>query len=367
MKLSDFNYQLPQELIAQQPARPRDHSRLMVLDRRSKKIEHKAFYNIVDYLRSGDVLVLNDTKVFPARLIGYREKTGGRVEIFLLKRSKLETPGTGQEPKLKIKKSRETWEALIGNRRKRVGQIIVFAKGLKCEIIGQVDQSVWLVEFNKSGRVLERLIDELGEVPTPPYIKEPKNKRTKKLKSDYQTVYAKNTGSVAAPTAGFHFTVALINKLKKRGVQFEFVTLHVGLGTFAPVKIQNIKEHKMHAEFAALSALTAKRLNRAKKEGRRIIAVGTTSVRTLEAFCDKANNLKAGRRWVDIFIYPGYKFKAVDGLVTNFHLPESTLMMLVSAFARPQAGHQLISKAYQSAVKERYRFYSFGDAMFIYN
>ncbi len=364
MKLSDFDYKLPKSLIAHKPACPRDHSRLMIFDRQSQKIEHKHFYDIADYLKPGDVLVLNDTKVFPARLIGKRQESGGRVEIFLLKHVSRITYHVS-----KSKFKGDCWEVLIGNRRKRIGQVVEFGEGLKCEIVRQVDESVWQVRFNKSGRQLEKLIDELGQVPVPPYIKiEDQRSKTKKIKNDYQTVYAEHRGSVAAPTAGFHFTKSLINKLKKKGVQFEFVTLHVGFGTFEPVKIQNIKKHKMHAEFAVLDGQTAKRLNQAKKEGRKIITVGTTTVRVLESFCEsrrikdyKTKRLIIRSDWIETFIYPGYKFKFIDAMITNFHLPKSTLLMLVSALA----GHRFILKAYQTAVKKKYRFYSFGDAMLI--
>ena len=337
MKLSDFDYNLPKALIAQKPVTPRDHSRLMTLDRKKKKIGHRHFFNLIDCLQKGDVLVLNDTKVFPARLIGRRRESGGKVEVFLLKPV-----------------NNNTWEALIGNRRKKIGQAVEFKKGLSCEIIKKIDESVWLVTFNKSGKSLERIIDQIGLTPLPPYIK------AAGFRNRYQTVYAQYRGSVAAPTAGFHFTKGLIGKLKKKGVQFEFVTLHVGLGTFEPVKEGNVKQHKMHSEYALLNERAAERLNRAKKEGRRIIAVGTTSVRTLESFNIKGK-FKAGQKWTDIFIYPGYKFKAIDAIITNFHLPKSTLLMLVMAFA----GKGFIVKAYREAVKKKYRFYSFGDAMLI--
>lgn len=341
MKLSDFDYQLPQQLIAQKPVSPRDHSRLMVLDKIKKTIIHRHFFDIVDLLNNGDVLVLNNTKVFPARLIGKRQDTGGKVEVFLLKKS------DGSQ-----------WEVLIGNRRKAVGQIIQFGRGLECRIVKQLDQSVWLVKFNLSGSKFDQLVEILGQIPLPPYIKSSEKKS--KLQGQYQTVYAKTQGSVAAPTAGFHFTKPLLVKLKKKGVQIEYVTLHVGLGTFAPVKVNDVKKHQMHSEWASIDSRTAARLNQAKKEGRRIIAVGTTSSRTLESFAGKGK-IKSGDQWTDIFIYPGYKFKFVDGLITNFHLPKSTLMMLISALA----GRSLVLKAYQEAIKRKYRFYSFGDAMFI--
>lgn len=368
MKLKDFDYNLPKSLIAQKPAKPRDHSRLMAVNRKTGKIEHRHFYDIADYLQKGDVLVLNNTKVFPARLIGKREKTGGKFEVFLLK--KIED---------RRSKTEENWQALIGNRRKKTGQIIEFGRGLKCEIVRRIDEAVWEVKFNKSSSALEKLVDELGQVPTPPYIKtEDRRSKTKQLKSEYQTIYAQHRGSVAAPTAGFHFTKQLINKLKKKGIQFEYVTLHVGLGTFAPVKEQNIKKHKMHAEFAVIDKRTAQRLNLAKNAGRRIIAVGTTTMRTLEAFSEKSQipgskfqgsfkfqdqsfKIIPRQKWTDIFIYPGYQFKFVDAMITNFHLPKSTLLMLLSALA----GRPLIFKAYQTAIRKKYRFYSFGDSMLV--
>jgi len=392
MKLSDFNYNLPKTLIAQKPASPRDYSKLMVLNTRANKIEYKHFYNLTDYLQTGDVLILNDTQVFSARLIGQRQDTGGKVEVFLLKRKEpegLSRSSSGVIPakagifswtqtniedscfrrndKVVNERRRligEHWEVLIGNRRKKPSQIIEFGKGLECEIVKQIDDSVWQVKFNKSGKALGKLIDQLGETPTPPYIKI--NNKGLKIKKKYQTVYAKHRGSVAAPTAGLHFTKSLIAKLKKRGIQFEYLTLHVGLGTFEPVKVDDIKKHKMHSEYAILDRGTAQRLNQARQEGRRIIAVGTTTVRVLESFV-RGNQktgfrLQSARKWTNIFIYPGYKFKFVDAMITNFHLPKSTLLMLVSAFA----GRQLTIKAYQTAVKKKYQFFSFGDAMLIF-
>ncbi|MDP2587072.1 MAG: tRNA preQ1(34) S-adenosylmethionine ribosyltransferase-isomerase QueA [Candidatus Komeilibacteria bacterium] len=341
MKLSDFDYHLPQQLIAQKPVSPRDHSRLMVLDKKKKTIIHRHFYDLPDYLNKGDVLVLNNTKVFPARLMGHRKDTGGQVEVFLLRES-----------------GRGVWEVLIGNRRKKVGQVIQFGKGLECQIIKQIDASIWQVRFNQSGSRFDKLVEALGQIPLPPYIKSSEKKS--KLQGQYQTVYAKTKGSVAAPTAGFHFTKPLLIKLKKKGVQIEYVTLHVGLGTFAPVKVNDIKKHQMHSEWASIDKKTAERLNQAKRQGHRIIAVGTTSSRTLESFAGKGK-IKSGNQWTNIFIYPGYQFKFVDSMITNFHLPKSTLMMLISALA----GRSFILKAYQEAVKKSYRFYSFGDAMFI--
>jgi len=365
MKLSDFDYHLPKELIAQSPATPRDHSRLMILDRQKKTISHRHFYNIVDYLKKGDVLVLNNTKVFPARLIGKRKDTGGKVEVFLLKKSKLKVQKS--KVRVKVQKSAgEVWEVLIGNQRKKIGQIISFGHSLKCQIIKRIDESVWLVEFNKSGKILEKLIDRLGQVPVPPYIKTQDSRlKTQNLRDQYQTVYAKYQGSVAGPTAGFHFTKSLIFKLRKNGIQIEYVTLHVGLGTFAPVKVNDITKHQMHSEWASIDKKTAQRLNRAKQEGRRIIAVGTTSARTLEAFSGIMGRLRINSRlpgkWTDIFIYPGYQFKFIDCLITNFHLPRSTLLMLISALA----DKNFVFKAYRQAIKKKYRFYSFGDAMIV--
>jgi len=379
MKLAYFDYHLPEQLIAQKPVYPRDHSRLMVLDKQKKTISHRHFYDLPDYLKKGDVLVLNNTKVFPARLIGKRKDTGGKAEVFLLK--KHSTRNNKQKnsklinPKNKIIQA-EVWEVLIDHRRKKLGQTIQFGKGLECQIVKKIDESVWEVKFNKQGKKLEKLINILGQVPIPPYIK--LKGKSKNLKNQYQTVFAKEKGSVAAPTAGFHFTKPLLNKLKKKGVQIEYVTLHVGLGTFAPVKVDDIIKHRMHSEWASIDLKTAKRLNKAKQAGRRIIAVGTTTARTLEAFSrnfQKPNTKKqkiskpqisnfkllSGNKWTDIFIYPGYKFKFVDSMITNFHLPKSTLMMLISALA----GRSFIFKAYQLAIKNKYRFYSFGDAMLI--
>ncbi|MBU4331939.1 tRNA preQ1(34) S-adenosylmethionine ribosyltransferase-isomerase QueA [Patescibacteria group bacterium] len=362
MKLSLFDYKLPKNLIAQCPTRPRDHSRLLVLDRTTKETSHCKFYEIEKFLQKGDILVLNNSKVIPARLYGRREGTGGKLEIFLLRQL-----------------NSNTWECLVGGRRARVGLKLKFSKTLKGELFKKSDEQKCLptkalakagvIKFNKRGQSLKKEIYKIGHTPTPPYIKSASpmaGRQASSVKQDYQTVYAKVEGSVAAPTAGFHFTKRLINRLKKKGVQFEFVALHVGLGTFAPVKTQNIEDHKMHPEFAILDKDTCKRLNQAKKQGQRIIAVGTTSVRVLESATVKRKNKTSGLRPqascpVNLFIYPGYKFKFVDCLITNFHLPKSTLLMLVSAFA----GRPLIMKEYQEAIKRKYRFYSFGDAMFI--
>lgn len=349
MLVSDFGYHLPKNLIAQKPIKPRDQSRLLVLNRQGKKISHHHFFELGQFLKRGDVLVLNNTKVFPARLIG-RKVTGGKIEVFLLKRI------NGQ-----------IWECLLGGHGRGEKLKINFNKNLKGEIINPVREinfsngvkkpsdGVWQIKFNCGGKKLEKIINQIGQTPTPPYIKTPANK------NDYQTIYAKKTGSVAAPTAGFHFTKKLINQLKKQGIQFEFVTLQVGYGTFQPIKVKKIEEHKMHPELAILDCQTAEKLNQAKKQGRRVIAVGTTTVRVLESFADKNGRLKAGRKDTNIFIYPGYKFRFIDALITNFHLPQSTLLMLVSALV----GRKLILKTYQTAVRKKYRFYSFGDAMMI--
>ncbi|MGC9048748.1 MAG: tRNA preQ1(34) S-adenosylmethionine ribosyltransferase-isomerase QueA [Patescibacteria group bacterium] len=344
MRLSEFDYFLPKELIAQEPVRPRDNSRLMVLNRQQKTIEHDFFYNLGKYLRPGDVLVANDSKVIPARLIGKKE-SGGRAEILLLKQI-----------------SDDIWEALVKNC--KIGDKILFPysreyenrknDGLFGEIVRKTENGVWEIKFNLGNKKLMKVIYRMGKAPTPPYIK-----RISNLK-EYQTIYAKRNGSVAAPTAGFHFTKKLMDKLKKQGIQFEFVTLHVGLGTFQPVKVEEIEKHQMHEEWAEIKPGVAERLNQAKKEKRRIIAVGTTSVRVLESFAVNGE-LKAGEKWIDLFIYPNYQFKFVEAMITNFHLPKSTLLMLVSAFA----GRDFIFRAYQEAIEKKYRFYSFGDAMLI--
>lgn len=346
MKLELFDYHLPKNLIAQVPQSPRDHSRLLILDRKSGKISHHKFFEVEKFLKAGDVLVLNDSKVIPARLWG-RKETGGKLEVLLLK-----------------KISPKVWEVLMGGKGRREGLKINFKKSLKGEIIKKLPRGIWHLKFNYSGKKFDNILQKIGEAPTPPYIKQKSN-----LKK-YQTVYAQKEGSVAAPTAGFHFTKSLINKLKKKGVQFEFVTLHVGFGTFEPVRVDDIEKHKMHPEFVEVKRNVIRRLLQAKKEGRKIVAVGTTSVRVLETVFKN----QTGRReliralprggfhgWINTFIYPDYKFKFVDALITNFHLPKSTLLMLVSAFA----GRKRILKAYEIAKRKKYRFYSFGDAMLI--
>ena len=332
MKTSDFFYELPPELIAQEPLKDRSTSRLMTLDKENGEISHKHFYDIADMLNEGDCLVLNDTKVLPARLYGAKEDTGGAIEFLLLHKHTL-----------------DTWEVILKpGRRAKPGARFVFGNGeLKAEILDVVNEGNRLVRFEYEG-VFEEVLDRLGEMPLPPYI-------TKKLedKDRYQTVYAKNPGSAAAPTAGLHFTPELMEKIRAKGVNIGYVTLHVGLGTFRPVKVDDVNEHKMHSEFYVLPQETAELVNRTKAAGKRVISVGTTATRTLET---------CGTGWTDIFIYPGKQFNVIDALITNFHLPESTLIMLVSALA----GKDNVMAAYEEAVKEKYRFFSFGDAMFIH-
>ena len=370
MKLSEFDFNLPPGLIAQEPMKPRDHSRLLILDKESGKIEHKQFFDIQDFLKEGDLIVFNNSKVFPARLIGKRRETGGKLEVFLLR----ELSGKG------------VWSCLVGGRRVKTGLAVEFDKGLVAELIENNSDGTWKVQFNLCGKDLMDVVQKIGKVPLPPYIKREADKGKLVAKNDkisYQTVYADENkiGSVAAPTAGFHFTPELLDKLKTKGVQLEYVTLHVGMGTFAPVKVNDITKHKMHAEWVEINKDTVKRLRRAKENGKRIITVGTTSTRTLEALSDvilegvkrpigsrrdsitpvSRSRMTAYSTWVNIFIYPGYKFKLVDAMITNFHLPKSTLLMLVSALA----GSNNIKKAYQEAIKKNYRFYSYGDAMLI--
>ena len=340
MRTSDFYYELPQELIAQDPLEDRSSSRLMHLSMADGSIEHRHFRDILDYLNKGDTLVINDTKVIPARLYGHKEETGAVIEILLLKR-----------------RENDIWECLVKPGKKaRPGAKITFGDGiLKGEIIDVVDEGNRLIQFHYEG-IFEEILDQLGEMPLPPYI-------THKLKDKnrYQTVYAKHEGSAAAPTAGLHFTKELLEQVKAKGVNIAHVTLHVGLGTFRPVKVDDVEQHHMHSEFYIVEEDQAKLINDTKKNGGRVIAVGTTSCRTLESATGEDGILKAGSGWTEIFIYPGYKFKMIDGLITNFHLPESTLVMLVSALA----GKENIMHAYEVAVQERYRFFSFGDAMLI--
>ena len=339
MKTSDFFYELPEELIAQTPAEPRDSSRLLIYDRKNKTITHKHFYDIVDYLHAGDVLVINNTKVLPVRLYGNKEKTNGKIESLLLKRIDL-----------------KTWQVILKpGRIAKPGSKFHFGDRLSATVKGIIDGGMRVVEFEYDG-VFEDILNDIGEMPLPHYIK-----KQIKNKERYNTVYAEYNGSAAAPTAGLHFTKELMQKLRDKGVIFTEVLLHVGLGTFRPVKAEDITEHKMHSEYYEISADAAEEINRAKREGRRVIAVGTTSVRVLETCADADGMFKAGFGETDIFIYPGYKFKAVDGLITNFHLPESTLIMLVSAFM----GREEALEMYKTAVKEKYRFFSFGDSTFI--
>lgn len=340
MQLRLFDYHLPKSLIAQKPMRPRDHSRLLVLSRKKTQLEHRRFSNIVDYLQKGDVLVLNNSKVFPARLQG-RKASGGKIEVFLLRSA-----------------SADTWTCLLGGKGRHVGLEIRFSAGedshlrLRGCIEKNFSDGTWQIRFNQSGEKLQRAIERYGQAPTPPYVK-----RLSDLK-EYQTVFAQKSGSVAAPTAGFHFTKRLMQKLRRKGVQIEYVTLHVGYGTFAPIKSQDIRKHKIHSEWIEVDKPTHIRLLQAKKEGRRIIAVGTTSVRTLESLPKNAVHTK---KEVRTYIYPGYRFRMVNAMITNFHVPQSSLLVLVSAFA----GRQKTLKAYDIAVREKYRFYSFGDAMLI--
>ena len=339
MKKSDFYYNLPEELIAQTPVTPRDHSRLMVLNRQNRTIEHKHFYDIIDYLNPGDTLIFNDTKVMPARLLGHRQGTGGKVEVFLLRR---------------LEGNR--WETLVKPGRKaRPGFEIEFSPELSCTVEKTTDFGGRIVEFKYDG-IWEEILDRLGETPLPPYIHE-------KLedKDRYQTVYAKEQGSAAAPTAGLHFTKDLLKKISDKGINLGFVTLHVGLGTFRPVNVDNIEDHQMHQEYYHVPEATAALINETKARGGRVIAVGTTSIRTLESAAQKTLPLRGQSGDTKIFIYPGYEFKVVDAIVTNFHLPKSTLIMLISAFA----GKDFVLSAYEEAVRDKYRFFSFGDAMFI--
>ena len=340
MKKEDFYFKLPEELIAQDPLEDRSASRLLVLDKESGKIEHRMFRDIKAYLKPGDCLVINDTKVIPARLIGSKIGTDAKIEILLLKR-----------------KENDIWETLVKPGKKaKPGTKISFGEGLLIgEVIDVVEEGNRLIQFSYQG-IFEEILDQLGQMPLPPYI-------THQLedKNRYQTVYAKHSGSAAAPTAGLHFTPELLKLIKESGVDIAHVTLHVGLGTFRPVKVENIQEHHMHSEFYHMEASEAEKINRAKREGHRIICVGTTSCRTIESAAKPDGTLSECSGWTEIFIYPGYQFKVLDCLLTNFHLPESTLIMLVSALA----GREHVLHAYEEAVKEQYRFFSFGDAMLI--
>ena len=340
MKTSDFFYDLPEELIAQDPLEDRTASRLLVLNRETGAVEHKIFSDVIDYLNEGDCLVINNTRVIPARLIGEKEGTGGKVEVLLLKR-----------------RANDVWETLVKPGKKlRPGARVTFGDGrLKADILEIAEEGNRLVRFYYEG-IFEEILDSLGEMPLPPYI-------THKLedKEMYQTVYAKFDGSAAAPTAGLHFTKELLNKIEEKGIKISSITLHVGLGTFRPVKVDDVNNHHMHTEWYEVNAEAAEIINETKRNGGRVICVGTTSCRTIESVADDNGYMKAKTGETDIFIYPGYKFKVMDGLITNFHLPESTLVMLVSAFA----GKENVLSAYETAVKEKYRFFSFGDAMIL--
>lgn len=340
MKVSDFDFELPEELIAQTPLTKRDTSRFMVLNRNDHTIEDRHFYDILDYLKPGDILVRNNTKVIPARLYGIKEETGGHVEVLLLK-----------------DKGDDVWECLVGNARiVKLGTIITFGDGsLKAECVEIKDEGIRLFKMIYNG-ILYEILDKLGTMPLPPYIKEKLEDQNR-----YQTVYAKIEGSAAAPTAGLHFTDEIIEKIKDKGIEILDVTLHVGLGTFRPVKVDDINDHHMHSEYYMIEKEVADILNQAKKDGRRIISVGTTSTRTLEANYKKYGKFQATHENTDIFIYPGYQFEAIDALITNFHLPKSTLLMLISAFA----GKDFVFEAYHHAIEEKYRFFSFGDSMMI--
>ncbi|MGL5717978.1 MAG: tRNA preQ1(34) S-adenosylmethionine ribosyltransferase-isomerase QueA [Paraclostridium sp.] len=340
MKTSDFYFDLPEELIAQTPLEDRSNSRLMVLDKESGEIQHKVFKDIIEYLNPGDCLVLNNTRVIPARLIGEKVDTGGKIEFLLLKRTE-----------------KDVWQALVKpGKRAKIGTKFSFGNGkLIGEVVGLAEEGSRLVKFYYEG-IFEEVLDELGNMPLPPYITERLDERER-----YQTVYSKHNGSAAAPTAGLHFTEELLNDIKAKGVEIAFVTLHVGLGTFRPVKVDNVLEHDMHSEYYIVEDSEATKINNAKKNGNRVICVGTTSCRTVESATNEAGEIIASEGWTNIFIYPGYKFKIVDRLITNFHLPESTLIMLVSALS----SKDIVLNAYNTAVEEKYRFFSFGDAMII--
>ena len=340
MNVKDYDYDLPEELIAQDPLEDRSSSRLMVLDRQTGDVEHRHFTDILEYLHPGDCLVINNTKVIPARLFGVKEDTQAKIEVLLLKR-----------------KENDIWETLVKPGKKaKPGTKLVFGDGLlTAEVVDVVEEGNRLIQFHYDG-IFEEILDQLGEMPLPPYIT-----HQLKDKNRYQTVYAKYDGSAAAPTAGLHFTKELLQKVKDMGVDIAEVTLHVGLGTFRPVKVDNVLDHHMHSEFYMVSQEAADKINRAKESGHRVIAVGTTSTRTLEAAADENGRLHETSGWTEIFIYPGYQFKVIDALITNFHLPQSTLVMLVSALA----GREHVLHAYEIAVKEKYRFFSFGDAMLI--
>ncbi len=344
MRLIDFDFNLPQNLIAQKPATPRDSARLMALNRKTGIIEHKLFFQLPNFLQKGDLVIFNNSKVIPARLRGTRE-TGGKIEILLLRQE-----------------NASTWEALL-NKKVLPEKKIFLANNFWAKITKlPTGNKKWLIKFNIEGAHFKKMLNKYGEMPLPPYIKKSEYK-DKEVKRQYQTIYAKPTQdkSVAAPTAGLHFTKRLLTKLKKKGIELEYITLHVGLGTFMPVRAQNIKEHKMHPEQVEIKSQVLKKIRQAKKEGRRIISVGTTATRALESLPKNFNANEDYQRWINIFVYPGYNFKFTNGMITNFHLPKSTLLMMVSAFA----GSKIIKKAYAEAIINKYKFYSFGDAMLI--
>ena len=340
MRTDDFDYELPEHLIAQTPLEKRDNSKLLILDKTTGEINHSSFHNIIDELSNGDVLVLNDTKVLPARIYGIKEETNACIELLMLKETE-----------------KDTWECLTKPaKRVKLNSVITFCDGrLKARCIDIKDEGIRVFKLEYEG-ILYEILDSLGEMPLPPYIHE-----KLKDKDRYQTVYAKNIGSAAAPTAGLHFTEELLNKLKEKDIEVLYITLHVGLGTFRPVSVDDVTKHKMHSEFYMMEKEVADKLNKAKKENKRIVAVGTTTTRTLETIMNLYNEFKECSGWTDIFIYPGYEFKAINALITNFHLPKSTLVMLVSALA----GKENVLNAYNEAVKNEYRFFSFGDSMFI--
>ena len=340
MDLKDYYYDLPEKFIAQTPLAKRDSSKLLMLNKETGEIKHEVFHNIINYLNKGDCLVLNDSRVLPARLLGVREDTGSPMEFLLLSR-----------------KDKDIWEVIVRpGKRAKPGRHFVFGNELKAEVLDIVNDGNRLVRFEYEG-IFEEVLDRLGEMPLPPYITEKLQDRER-----YQTVYSKNDGSAAAPTAGLHFTNELLAKIEEKGVNIAYVTLHVGLGTFRPVKVEKVEEHKMHSEFYELDEANAEIINNTRKNGGKVISVGTTSTRTIETIADEKGFLKPSTGWTDIFIYPPYKFKAIDKLITNFHLPESTLLMLVSSLA----GRENILNAYEEAKANEYRFFSFGDAMFIY-
>jgi len=359
MKLSEFDYSLPRKLIAQKPITPRDHSKLLVLNKKTKKILHKKFYNIEKILKKGDVIVLNNSKVIQAKLLG-RKITGGKVELLLSK-----------------PKSREEsiWECILKIKNPKIGQKLEFKENLKGKILKNKGEGIFEIKFNFDNRGLRKILEKIGDTPLPPYISgKQNNKKTRKqIKNEYQTVYAdpKKQGSIACPTAGLHFTKELMTRLKKKGIKFEFIALHVGLGTFKAVKTEKIENHKMHSEYAEVNEETIQDIVEAKREGRRIIACGTTSIRTLETilpkYLNKKSKIKPFFGEINTFIYPGYKFKIIDRIITNFHLPKTTLLMLIAAFISEDKkdGIKTFKKAYQGAIDKKYRFYSFGDAMLI--